>query len=282
LKNFKLIIFVLLILLTCFFAAKVIATNADELVIHDNGEVVLMITNDNSVLAATTTKEPEKTPPPKTSTKTVSLTPAHSESTVKITPPVNNDKKIQVTITTKSTPPVDTKTPPASTSVTSTTPSKTDKPSDVQTKTVDQVVEQGSNGKPVISITSQKANELTISQGNTQVSTLLPLQINTVSHAISVTSSPAETSRVSVLPTEAIQGILNSGVINSSNIDSAKISLSQDQAGVNYTAKGEQKGKLLGLINVSSPVEVKLSAQNGKVVKTSQSPLFQYLGAWIR
>lgn len=322
----KLLALLLLFLLAFPFSAQVMIAKADDLIIQDDGKVILVITNNNGVLGETTAKNtavkesakpaapaqksnpppppPPSHPAPQAPAKIVPLVSPHTQSTVQINPPINNDKKMQVTITTEATP----KTPQSITnqavktaptgisanskpspkptapgnSPTIVSPKSTSAtPTNVVSKTVDQVVAQGSNGQPVLTIKSDQARQLTIQQGPTQVTTTLPLQIDTLTHSLSVPSPNAST-KVSVLPTEALQGILDKGSLNAQDITKAKINLTKDETGVNYTVQGERKGKLFGIFDVNSPVQVKLSAQNGKVVNTSQSLLFNMLGGFIK
>lgn len=317
---------------------------ADNLVIQDDGNIILVITTDGVLGVSTTTapqvpakstapvqqsnppqqNKPQSVPPqpqhtetkqqsspqsptnssPQIPAKTIPIVPPHTESTVQINPPINNDKKVQVTITTGTsaqTPPPITIQPAAQikksltspaaspsrgaskTSVTL-TPAPTNTPSTsttAVTETVDQVVAQGTNGKPVLSITSAKANQLTIQQGTTQVTTALPLQIDTLTHSLSIPSQN-ESTKVNVLPTEAMQGILDKGILTTQNVNQAKIDLTNGTSGVDYTVSSQKQGKLFGLFPVQSPVQVTLSAQNGKVVKTSQSLLFNLFGGLIK
>lgn len=240
---------------------------ADDLIILDDGRVILLITN--NVLAETTTKgkAPPAAPPPAPA-KTVPLTPAHTQSEVKINPPINNDKKIQVTITT----------PTKQSNIAS------PQPATVINKAVDQVVAKGAAGQTVFSIKSEKANQLIIKQEDIQVKTPLPLQIDTVSHALSIPSSngSAGSDKIQVLPKEAVQGILNKGILENKNINDAKISLTKDSSGVNYTVQSEKNGKLFGFIPVKAPTEVTLSAQTGKVVITPRSVIFNFVGKLIK
>ena len=317
----KILALFLLFLIIFPFSAQVMIAKADDLIIQDDGKVILVITNNNGVLGETTTTAKESTKPvvpqqsnpkpppppshpaPQAPTKVVSLVPPHTQSTVQINPPINNDKKMQVTITTGAAP----RTPQSITNQaakasptgisansvsqrpTGTTASPTivspkstsTAPGNVVSKTVDQVVAQGSNGQPVLTIKSDQARQLTIQQGPTQVTTTLPLQIDTLTHSLSVPSSNAST-KVSVLPTEALQGILEKGSLSAQDITKAKINLTKDETGVNYTVQGEKKGKLFGIFDVNSPIQVKLSTQNGKVVNTSQSLLFNMLGGFIK
>lgn len=318
---FTLVIFVI------FAFACINYAKADELIIQDDGKVVLLIIKNNGVLgvetktpaspktttaATTTTSTPTKSSdnkrsaPPSSSpsnpvqqppAKTVPLVSAHTDSTVQIKPPINNDKKVQVIITTSTAsqprqaplqqPQTSIQQPKISPTLTNTgvTPPKTTNtptPSvNVIIKTVDQIVAQGTNGTPVLTIKSDKANQLTIKQGNVQVTTLLPLQIDTLSHSLSVPSQNTP-SKVFVLPTEALQGVIDKGYLNTQSAGQAKINLTNDQTGVNYTVQSELKGKLFGIIDVKSPVEVKLSAQTGKVVKSSQSVLFNIFSGFIK
>lgn len=334
-----------LLLIVFSKVAKKSIASADVLIIHDDGNIELVILN--NVLGASTTapKEQAKTstpqpqsnthqqdpqpqhteqkqsPPPsntsvsQTPVKTVPLVSPHKETSVQINPPSNNDKKVQVIITTRTT--VSSATSPVSsphtTQITinrnaqstpqptinplpknaqpSTTPQATvvgnispsispSLPTSVSSETVDQVVAQGSNGKPVISVTSSQAHELTIQQGKTQATTSLPLLIDTVTHSISVLSE-SQSAVINVLPSEALQGVMDNGLLNTVQADQAKINLSKDISGINYTVSSQKRGKLLGIFPVQSLVQVVLSAQTGKVVKASQSFLFNNFGEFI-
>ncbi len=300
LKRFAAFLFLSLSLL--LISARLSLAKADDLIIMDDGRVILLITD--NVLAESTVKvevknaPPANAPPapaPPPSAKTVPLLPAHTQSEIKINPPINNDKKIQVTITT--TPPAikqtSNSTPvretaPSSGSVPSTSKSapSSSQPATVINKTVDQVVAKGAGGQTVFTIKSEKANQLTINQEETQVKTSLPLQIDTVSHALSVPSSngSAGSDRISVLPKEAVQGIVNKGILENKNVSNAKISLTKDSSGsgVNYTVQTEKSGKLFGLIPIKAPKEVSLSAQTGKIVTTPRSVLFNFVGNFIK
>lgn len=247
------------------------------------------------------------TPAPAAPQKVVPIAPAHTESTVQINPSGNNDKKIQVTII-KGTPApaaaatnLATKAPATTQPTTTTTlktqtgaPLATPKPAPTPisfinqpgnttavTKTVDQVVEQGANGQPVVSIKSDQNNSVTVQQGPTQVSTSLPIQINSTSHVISIVTPDGNSTKVSVLPTEAVKGATQNGLI--SNSTGTQTTITQESGGqVVYNVSGDKTGKLLGIFPVNSPVTVQLSAQTGKVIKVTQSPLLNLFGFLIR
>ncbi len=253
--------------LVFLLSGSLILTKADDLVIKDDGEVILIVTNDGGVLAATSApqatqepSQPKTTAPAPTPVKVIPIAPAHVENTVQVNPPTNNDKKVQVTITK----PITSKTP-----------------SNVIVKTVDKVVAQGANGQPIVSIKSNKANEVTVQQDETNVSTSMPVQINTATHAISVVTPNGDSTKVSVLPEEAVHGVTQQGLITTNPTD-AKNTLTQESGHIIYNIQGEKSGKIFGLININSPVSVKISAENGKVVKTTQSPLLSIFGFLIR
>ncbi|HKC14886.1 MAG TPA: hypothetical protein VKC89_02920 [Patescibacteria group bacterium] len=272
-----------------FFSANFSFAKADDLVITDDGGVILYVTN--NVLADSTKSNVETKPTapvsPPAPVKTVPIVPAHTESTIKINPPINNDQKIQVTVTT----------PAPLQQSGSVSPTKTLNPSSpsinkppvpqatVVTKTVDQVVAKGAGGQTVFSIKSDKANQLTISQEEVKAKTSLPLQVDSLSHAISVPSSSegsANPSRVSVLPKEAIQGVVNKGILESKNASNAQVTLTKDASGVNYTVDSVKSGKLFGVFSIKAPDEVQLSAQTGKIVPTPKTTILNFFGRFIK
>lgn len=262
--------------------------------------------------AQTTQSQPAPKPqtPPATPApaKTVPITAPHTDSTVQINPPINDSKKMQIIITTPTN--TTSTTPIPSSPVISSTPAKitptttplgktanplvsitpsthtslilpTPTPALVLTKTVDQVVAQGSNGQPVITITSPGISTLTIQQGPTQVTTNLPLQIDTLTHVLSIPSQN-QSSAITVLPKEALQGIVNTGLLNTQQSSAAKIDLTKDPSGINYTVNAQKQGKILGVIPVKSPVQITLSAQTGKIMHVVQPILFSILGSIIK
>lgn len=251
---------------------------ADDLVIMDDGGVILYVTN--NVLADSTKANEEKKPtvpvPHPAPAKAVPLVPAHTESTVKISPPINDDKKIQVTITTPA--PVQQKI----SNPTQANPASI--PNTVVTRTVDQVVAKGAAGQTVYSIKSEQAHQLTINQEETKVKTDLSLQIDTISHALSVSASSQSTEpvRVSVLPKEAIQGIINKGILDNKTASRAQITLTKDLSGISYTVNSEKSGKLFGIVQIKAPGEVQLSAQTGKIIPTPKDTILNFFGSFVR
>src|SRR5258708_35299828 len=85
-----------------FFSANFSFAKADDLVITDDGGVILYVTN--NVLADSTKSNVETKPTapvsPPAPVKKVPIVPAHTARTIKINPPITNDQKIHVTLTT--------------------------------------------------------------------------------------------------------------------------------------------------------------------------------------
>jgi hypothetical protein len=321
-KNIIRYIFAILVFLVAFpLSAPFVIAKADDLLIQDNGEIILLVT-DNKVLGSSTTSNvTAKTSPPNQNksssspspqqpplsapSKIIPLVPAHTQSTVTINPSEAKDKKVSVTITT-TTPqqnpsPTTSSTSPSSKSPTSGSTSPGSKNPITQTgqnpqqpgqnaipktnvinKVVNQVVAEGSSGQPILAIKSGQNNQVTIQQGKTEVSTQLPIQIDTKTHAVSVTTQTGAT-KISVLPSEAVKGVSDKGLISTgSNTASPKVTLIQDNGQVAYKLEGERVGKLLGIFEIRSPTEVKISAQTGKILQTTQSPAFNIFGFFIR
>lgn len=251
-----------LFLLLFLSTGSLAIAKADELVIQPDGSVILLITNGSLVLAET---PKEKAPtPPQQPAKVVPLVAPHVNSNIKITPPPDNSKKVKVTIT----PAVTTPTPSAKA------------PTPI-VKTVDQVVAQDTKGSPVITVNSGNPNSLTIKQGNAQASTSLPLQFDTATHSLSVPQG-GETTRISVLPQEAVVGAEQKGIFNKSEVAKLKIDLTSDSSGINYVLRSERTGKLFGTLPVSDTEQVKLSAQTGTVSQVQKSLLFSVFGGFIK
>lgn len=301
----------LICLFTSPFLVRAIHADADNLIIQDNGRVVLLITNTSGVLAAAI-KAPEKqksAPSQQTNqstqnqnkpqqspssnpapVKSVPIVPAHTESTIQMNPPINNDRKIQVIITTKTALPNKTQQPSLipgnnkhtiTPTISSSTNTPDSQPTNVITKTVDQVIAQGSNGKPVITIKSDNAYQLTIQQGDTKATTVQPLQIDSITHSLSIPSSN-QSAIINVLPAEALQGILNKGFLDTQSAHQATINLTKDATGIDYTVQSQKKGKAFGIFTVSLPIQVKVSAQNGRIINTPQSLFLNFVNQFVK
>lgn len=152
-------------------------------------------------------------------------------------------------------------------------------------QSVNQIILQGSNKQPLINIKPDQQNQIIIQQGNTQVSTNLPIQISTQNHSLSVITSNGNPT-LNVLPKEAINGVISQKIIDSPPVSistsNQTIKLNEENGNLVYTIDGQKSGQLFGIIPVSSPVEVKLSAQTGKVITVNQSPISSILGIFIK
>lgn len=289
------------------FAPQQAIAKADDLVIGYNGSVDLVITN-NSVLGVSTstpaaTNTPSTTAPstpapapvkttapaPSASPKVVPVvTPApNTSTTVKIAPTTTNNK-LNVTIQTTT----ETKTPTPAPSVSpsktpglpssSTTPASVSTPSpspsaspNVQTtqKSVDNVVLKGANQQPVLTISADQNqnSEVKIQQQNVSVTTNLPIQIDTKTHQVSVETSSG-TQNVSVLPDQAVKGADEKINLNLPTVKSSVSLTTQDSQSV-YVVSEDKTGKLFGVLNVTIPSQVTISAQTGKTVSVWESPI---------
>ena len=277
--------------LVLFLSLSPTLAKADNLVIQDDGEIVLILTSDNSILGVTSPSTPAPAAPaPAASSapapvpvpapvKAQSFIPAYVESSVQVKPSDNNAKKLQVTISTPVTSPKPS-TPPSDTKQTAAPPPPPVVPSKTVTKNVDQVVAQGANGQVVFSVKSNQANQVTIQQGSTQATTALPIQINNTTHTISVVTPTGSPTKVSVLPSEAVQGAAQKGIITAS--PNTKTTISQKNGQVIYSVQGQKSGKLFGLFNVSAPASADISVKSGKTVNTTQSPLLNTFGFLIK
>lgn len=310
----KLFIFFLVFLqLSILFFSSPVSAKADDLIIDDNGSVTLVITGNTSLVMGTSTIAPSVAPQapapaapatpaapankPSNPPKVVPIAPANSQTTVKITPPAPDSKKLNITIETKTNKPVITSptTPPSliaptatqapktintnttTISVTNTpTPSSTPVPANVEStqKTVDNVILRNANEVPVITI---KANEnqngnLSIQQQGVKVDTKLPLQIDSKTHVVSVDTSSGPQS-ISILPDQAVKGANDKITVSSLKTLDSKVSLTETGGQPEYVVSQTKQGKFLGIFTVSLPSEVKISAKTGRVLSVWQSPL---------
>lgn len=258
-------------------------------------------------------------PPPPTSTppkpaestpiKQVPITPPNTSSVIKAAPSPSNNK-IQVTISTKSTSSLKPSSPSTTGSNTSNKQSSSapsTSPSTVTTnvinKDVNRVILEGQPNQPILTITSApnaspntspkptsspgenvptSSPLLVIQQGSTQLSTALPLQLDTSNHSVSAVLSTGPT-KLNVLPQEAVQGVINNKLVNNiTSVSTApKITLEESNNQPIYKVEGQKSGKLFGIFSVSTPVEVRLSAQTGNVVGVNQSLTFRLFGLFI-
>ncbi len=285
---------------------------ADDLIINNDGSLELIITEPvlgekTSVPAPTTSSSPPPSTPkietpkaqtPTTAPKVVPVAPANSNTTVKISSTTTNDKKLNITIettaktssaTTVATPkaapsakPVATQGPGSSKPIPSPTSSPNTENIQTTQKTVDNVILRNAEKQPILTIqASNQSNEVNIQQKDINVTTNLPIQIDSKSHIVSVDTGNT-TEKVSILPDQAVRGAADK--ITQSNLvtTNLNVSLVQDKGQAEYVVNQTKTGKLLGLINVSLPSQVKISAQTGKTISVWQSPLLYLAGFLIK
>ncbi|MEK7573617.1 MAG: hypothetical protein AAB531_04295 [Patescibacteria group bacterium] len=128
-------------------------------------------------------------------------------------------------------------------------------------------------------------NQLALAQNQTAAFTEFPLSINVETKELIITT-PAGQKIVTVLPDEAVQNLLATGIISKIDIPSSDIT-TQDQFGaltgvvkielrnneVVYKVKGTKTHRMLGIIPVSSPVTAFVSTDTGVTVAKQQSIL---------
>lgn len=127
--------------------------------------------------------------------------------------------------------------------------------------------------------------QLAIAKNKYAATTNFPLSIDVNTRQLIVTT-PAGQKVVTILPDEAIQNMLATGVISKIESQAADASLNQDLGSLDgvvrleerdsemvYKIKGEKDRKLFGIIPISTSTTAYVSAQSGKLVAEDQSLL---------
>lgn len=294
-------------LLLMFNPISALSIYADTLVITDGGAVNLII-GDSTVAIVNSTES--QTLGLEVKAKEVNLVPERIESVVKVEPSKTDDKKVQVTVTQ-----VPAKTAPArniSASANAPAPGSSQPQSGRETKSVnspapivrqvDQVVAQGRFGSVVLSVNpagkdSSGKGQVSINQGSVSATTTLPVQINSVSHSVSVVSSQGTQQNLSVLPKEALQDAVSKGLVNqdvpqlTSQETPALLVPEPSQQGKSvtvtptasppptpsktviqilqnepvYQISGDKTVNFLNLVKFKMPINVQISAKTGQV-----------------
>lgn len=123
--------------------------------------------------------------------------------------------------------------------------------------------------------------EVELEHNGMKVRTNFPLSIDPVTRELTVTT-PAGTKTVTILPDQAVNGMLERGLLTSispanesgeSNVfqNAFALTLHKDQSV--YEIHGEKKSKLLGLIPVTLDRTVYVSTENGSVVAQQETLL---------
>lgn len=308
-RNKKLILIsavsLFIILTTLVSLSKSATAKANDLIINDSGSVDLIITDGSAVLAASTTAPAAQTPavsgtspqPPAPAAtaapKVIQVAPPNSNTTVKISPNTSSDKKLNITIeTTKNQP---TKTNSSTTAATKTpsnqngqtttkgspAPTATANPANIQStqKSVDNVILRNANQEPVVTINADKkqADQINIEQQNVTVSTDLPVQIDTKTHEISVQTTTGP-SPLLVLPDQAVSGAEQKSITSFIPTISTQVSLKDNNGQAEYVINEVKKADILGVVNLTIPSQVKVSAQTGKTISTWQPSVVLFPG----
>ena len=136
-----------------------------------------------------------------------------------------------------------------------------------------------------IRLVQTTGNQLALTQNEIAALTNFPLSINVETKELIITT-PAGQKVVAVLPDEAVQNLLATGIINSIETPPADIT-TQDQLGtltgvveietrdneIVYKIKGKKTHRMLGIIPVTTPVTAFVSIDTGLTVAKQQSIL---------
>ncbi len=128
-------------------------------------------------------------------------------------------------------------------------------------------------------------NQLAVTQNQIAALTNFPLSINVETKELIITT-PTGQKVVAVLPDEAVQNLLATGIINSIETPPSEIA-TQDQLGILtgvveietrkneivYKIKGKKTHRMLGIIPVTTPVTAFVSTDTGLTVAKQQSIL---------
>jgi len=115
--------------------------------------------------------------------------------------------------------------------------------------------------------------------------TNFPLSINPTTNQL-VVNTPAGQRAVAVLPDDAIQNLLNRGVLaaieDGADAATASASLEDKNGELIYKVKGQKKLSLFGFIPLNVPATVDVSANTGEAVSQETSLLTDILSFFSR
>lgn len=132
---------------------------------------------------------------------------------------------------------------------------------------------------------STAGGQLTITKNHVAATTEFPLTIDVGTNQL-IVDTPAGRKTVTILPDQAVQNLITKNIVNKTGIETkeattdakikttgraVKLKLRDNE--VVYEIKGEKTHKLLGLIPVTTPVTVFVSAESGNEVAKEQSIL---------
>ncbi len=121
----------------------------------------------------------------------------------------------------------------------------------------------------------------TVKHGQVEAETHFPLSVNVATHELTVTT-PAGIKTVTVLPDQAVQNLLSRNIFdrietNEASPGAQKVELTEVENQPVFAVKGLNDKRLLGFIPVSVRKTAFVSAQNGGVVRTDETPVNRLL-----
>lgn len=243
-KYLKIILSLVIAISLFIFSGHLALAKADDLVIQDDGSIVLVFSK--PVLAASTDqlKQIESA-----IEKVIEVAPAHAQNTVEVNPTPTKDQKIEVTVKTEA---------------------KGKAPAKEEKKSVDQIVAQGADKKPIFTIAPNKSNRVSIKQGSIEAATPLPLTIDAKSKSVS-TKVGNEQVKIQVLPKDAVKKVEDNGLIGAPK---PTVTLQAQNGEAVYNVSGTREEKLFNVIDLTGPVTVSVSAQTGRTTRVSQPVIF--------
>ena len=156
-------------------------------------------------------------------------------------------------------------------------PKDTSEPKSAPEVNQQEVETQVKDGTGEAKIRIQKGNALQFQQNgvNVQVQGNTPLSVNPITKELTVTT-PQGSKTVAVLPDQALQNLVNKGVISTQN----SINLTTDANGNPvYNVSGVKYEKLFGIFTIAIDKTGQVSAVNGQVLTVNQSTFSKLLDA---
>lgn len=159
-----------------------------------------------------------------------------------------------------------------------------DKLDDLEKEVEDELEEEG------IEITTE-SGKIALKKGNTTAHSNFPLSINPATGELIVTT-PAGSKVVTILPDQAIENLLRTGIVNvvesappdnnstpSSQLSqfTGKLEIVEKDNHIMYKIKGEKEHKIFGLLPVTVPSTIFVSAENGEVLTQERSLLGTFI-----
>lgn len=154
------------------------------------------------------------------------------------------------------------------------TPEAVETPEPVELEKEQEVEVKDSTGESKIKIRSSK-NKFEFQQEGAKfsVESNFPLSVNPATRELTVTT-PAGVKVVAVLPQQAVDNMLASGIVTSTSGVNLK---TESDGNLSYSIDGTKNEKLLGVFDVTIPKNLIVSAQTGRVLTVNQSTFSKVL-----